>query len=81
MAKIKIMTDSACDIPKEKEHELNIRILNFPITIEEKGYREREDFETQEFYEVLRKSLPMRRLHQLNLKKLTKNTMTKVIQI
>ena len=53
MAKIKIMTDSACDIPKEKEHELNIRILNFPITIEEKGYREREDFETQEFYEVL----------------------------
>ena len=27
--------------------------MNFPITIEEKGYREREDFETQEFYEVL----------------------------
>ena len=53
MAKIKIMTDSACDIPKEKEHELNIRILNFPITIEEKGFREREDFETQEFYDVL----------------------------
>ena len=38
MSKIKIMTDSACDIPKEREQELGIRILNFPLTVDGEGY-------------------------------------------
>lgn len=53
MSKIKIMTDSACDIPKEREQELGIRILNFPLTVDGEGYREREDFTEEEFYEIL----------------------------
>lgn len=51
--KIKIMTDSACDIPKEDEKALDIKILNFPITIGDVGYTERVDFTPHEFYNIL----------------------------
>lgn len=50
----KIMTDSASDIPKQLETELDIDILSFPITIGDKGYMERVDFTEQEFYEILK---------------------------
>lgn len=53
MSKIKLVTDSACDIPKEKEQQLGIRILNFPLTVDGEGYREREDFTEEEFYDIL----------------------------
>lgn len=53
MNKIKIMTDSASDIPKELEEELAIRILSFPVTVSDKGYLERIDFTTDEFYDML----------------------------
>lgn len=41
MSRIKIMTDSACDIPKELEEQYDIRILSFPVTVGDKGYLER----------------------------------------
>lgn len=53
MNKIKIMTDSACDIPREQEEEYNIRILPFPITVGDDGYLERVDFTNEEFYDLL----------------------------
>lgn len=53
MNRIKIMTDSASDIPKELEEQYNIRILSFPVTVEDKGYLERVDFTNEEFYEIL----------------------------
>ena len=56
MPKIKIMTDSACDIPQEIERDLDILILNFPITVDDKGYMEREDFTNTEFYDILNTS-------------------------
>lgn len=55
MQKIKLITDSACDIPLGKEKALNIKILCFPITIAGKNYRERIDFTPQEFYEILKR--------------------------
>ena len=55
MNRIKIMTDSASDIPKELEEQYNIRILSFPVTVEDKGYLERVDFTNEEFYEILKK--------------------------
>ncbi|MFZ2537358.1 MAG: DegV family protein, partial [Oscillospiraceae bacterium] len=51
--KIKIMTDSASDIPAELEAEYSIRILPFPVTIGDNGYLERVDFSNSEFYNML----------------------------
>lgn len=56
MPKIKLITDSASDILKESEQELDIRILSFPITANNKGYRERIDFTPSEFYTLLYES-------------------------
>lgn len=53
MDRIKIMTDSASDIPKELEKQYDIRILSFPVTVGDNGYLERVDFTNEEFYEVL----------------------------
>ncbi len=53
MDRIKIMTDSASDIPKELEKQYDIRILSFPVTVGDKGYLERVDFTNEEFYEIL----------------------------
>jgi len=52
--KIRIVTDSACDIPPELEERYDIKILPFPITVDGVGYLERVDFTTQEFYEMLK---------------------------
>lgn len=51
--KIKIVTDSACDITKEDEERYGIEILSFPVTVDGKGYMERVDFTNEEFYDIL----------------------------
>ena len=53
MKKIKIVTDSASDIPLELEAKYEIRILPFHVTIGDEGYLERVDFNNQEFYTML----------------------------
>lgn len=53
MRKIQIVTDSACDIPKELEERYHIRILSFPIIVGEESYLERRDFTPDEFYQIL----------------------------
>ncbi|MEG0614801.1 MAG: DegV family protein [Oscillospiraceae bacterium] len=53
MEKIKILTDSACDISRQQEIDLDIKIMCFPITIDGKGYRERESFTNEEFYRLM----------------------------
>ena len=53
MQKIKIMTDSACDLSPEQEKELDIKILCFPVTVGDTGYRERIDFTNDEFYDIM----------------------------
>ena len=55
MDKIRLITDSACDIPEEAEKNLDIRILPIPITIGTKGYYERESFTVDEFYDIVEK--------------------------
>lgn len=55
-SRIKIMTDSACDIPQDTETELEIKILPFPVTVGETGYLERVDFTNHEFYDILCKA-------------------------
>lgn len=53
MSKIKILTDSACDIPKEKEQELGIKVMCFPITVDGVGYHERIDFDNDQYYKMM----------------------------
>ncbi len=53
MSKIKIMADSACDIPEELERELDIKILSFSVAVGDDSYLERVDFTNQEFYDIL----------------------------
>lgn len=53
MAKILIMTDSACDITKEQEESLNIKVMNFKIAVGEDSYVSREDFDNEKFFEIL----------------------------
>jgi DegV family protein with EDD domain len=60
MQKIRILTDSASDIPFAKAEELNIRVLPIPITHEGKSYSERVEFTDEQFYELIlnSKTLP-----------------------
>ena len=51
--KIKLMTDSVSDIPKEQAEALGIHMLYIPITIEGKPLREELDFTKQEFYKMI----------------------------
>ncbi len=52
-SKIKIVTDSACDIPREEELQYGIEILSFPVAVDDRDYMERIDFTNEEFYKLL----------------------------
>ena len=56
MYKIKMITDSASDIPREMAEQWGIEVLSIPIAIDDRAYREREDFSPQEFYKILENS-------------------------
>ena len=51
---IRILTDSACDIPLNTDLS-NVEIMNFHINIDGKDCEERKDFTMEEFYEILEK--------------------------
>ena len=53
MEKIKFITDSAGDIPAEQVQQMGIQVLPIPITVDGKGYLEREDFTPSEFYKMV----------------------------
>jgi fatty acid-binding protein DegV len=50
--KIKIMTDSGSDIPKEYETALGIRILCFPIAVGDKAFYDR-DMTDDDYYRLI----------------------------
>ncbi|MCI8599972.1 MAG: DegV family protein [Oscillospiraceae bacterium] len=53
MRKIKIVTDSAGDVPYEAEEQYGIRVLCFALTVDGEAYTERKDFTPVQFYDVL----------------------------
>lgn len=57
---IKIITDSAADIPRAEAEHYNIDVLAIPITLNGKTYMEGEDFDSPAFYKLLHtaKELP-----------------------
>lgn len=61
MSSYRFITDSASDIPDEALAEYGITMLGIPMVIDGQDYKEREDFTTLEFYDILRnaKELPV----------------------
>ena len=53
MSKIQIMTDSASDISYADEREYNISVIPFPITLGDKTYTSRVDFDNQQFFDLM----------------------------
>ena len=53
MDKIQIMTDSASDISYADEQKYNISVIPFPITLGDKTYTSRVDFDNEQFYELM----------------------------
>ena len=58
---IKIITDSAADIPAKELAEGQIEIMSIPITVDGVTYREGRDFTSEEYYQMLAaaKSIPV----------------------
>ena len=53
MRKIQIMTDSASDISYEDEQKYGISVIPFPITLGDKAYISRVDFDNQQFFDLM----------------------------
>lgn len=54
MRKIKIVTDSASDVPFEAEQKYGIKVLGFSVAVDGKAYTERKDFTQAEFFGMLK---------------------------
>lgn len=54
--KIKLLTDSACDIPEVDRQALDIDIMLIPVTVDGVGYYERKDFTPRQFYDIITKA-------------------------
>lgn len=50
---IKIITDSAADVPQKEAREYDIRVMGIPITVDGVTYRESVDFTSEEYYGML----------------------------
>lgn len=53
MSKIQIMTDSASDILFEDEQKYSISVIPFPVTLGDKTYISRVDFDNEQFYNLM----------------------------
>ena len=56
MEKIKFVTDSASDITPETEARYGIKVLNYKLSIGNKGYISRVDLTNKQFYDLLEKT-------------------------
>ena len=50
---LKIITDSAADVPKNEAEQYDIRVMGIPITVDGVSYRESVDFTSEEYYGML----------------------------
>lgn len=65
MQKIKILTDSTCDIPESEQKKLGIKIMNFSVVVDGKEYKERQDFTNEAFYDMVDNAKEMPKTSQL----------------
>lgn len=59
MEKIKLVTDTACDIPLDVAENADIDMISFLITANQTTFKERRDKTDEEFYDILLKSNPI----------------------
>lgn len=65
MAKVKIITDSGCDISKEDEARYGIDIMSFDITLGDRTIVERKDMSNMDFLELIDKSEDLPKTSQI----------------
>jgi len=53
MSKIQIMTDSASDISSEDEKKYSIGMIPFPVTLGDRTYISRMDFNNEQFFDLM----------------------------
>ncbi len=53
MRKIQIMTDSASDISSADEQKYSIAVIPFPVTLGDRTYTSRVDFNNDQFYDLM----------------------------
>lgn len=53
MSKIQIMTDSASDISRADEQKYSIAVIPFPITLGDRTYISRVDFDNEQFFSLM----------------------------
>lgn len=53
MAKIRLITDSASDVSEKNEKKYNIKIVPFNVTMGNKSYVSRVDFNNEKFYDMM----------------------------
>ena len=53
MSRIKIMTDSASDISAENEKKYEIHVVPFKMSMGDKSYTSRVDFDNEKFYKMM----------------------------
>ena len=66
MGKIKIMTDSASDISYGDEQKYSISVIPFPITLGDKSYTSRVDFDNEQFFDLMTKYDEIPKIAQIN---------------
>ena len=53
--KFQIVSDSSCDLPKERAQELGVDIVPFYVSFEEENYmKEGVDISVEDFYQMMR---------------------------
>jgi len=65
MEKIKFVTDSASDITLDEEKRYGIRVMNYKITVGDKGYVSRIDISNREFYDLLSRTPELPKTSQI----------------
>ena len=60
---LKLITDSACDLPKKFAEEYGIEIIPTPLIIDGKDYFDGETIEAREFYHILREGREVSTYH------------------
>lgn len=53
MSKIRLITDSASDVSEKNEKKYNIKVLPFNVTMGDKSYVSRVDFNNEKFYDMM----------------------------
>ena len=67
MSKIKLITDTASDIPLQQAEAAGIEMLSFMLTVNGDSYREQRDLSKEEFYDLLQHAADLPSTSQITM--------------